>query len=503
MASNGRYGKIRAVIILAIIYLRVSSKEQEKGYSIPAQLRFINEWATRHGIKVVGEPIIEIASAKNPGRKEFQNMVRRLKKEARKKTGETITGILTEKTDRLVRNHKDKELLLDLGVTLFLTKENLVISKDSPSSDLYAFDSHVSIAVRYSRNLGEEASKGMREKAEEGWYPSRAPIGYKNVVRADDKKVIEIDRQYGPVVVELFEKYATGRHSLKTLVSHINEHMKNLGLKRKLQKSTVSEILDNPFYCGTYFWNGVRYDGKHKPLIAREIYERVQGILHGTNKHARQSRDKDRWLFQGLIFCDLCGCAVVAERKKGQYTYYHCTGNKGECPGTRVVEQGTIERQVVLLLEQLCRAVLPLDNFSSIVRDAQADERRQQAFTVARITNDIATNESRQEKLLMHRLDEKISDELYDKTSRQLSQNIEDYKQQLNALTAGRNQFLESPEQLALLLGKAVDLFQQPLRSDAEKRRLVKTFLGRCRLRDGRIIPAFRQPFAQYVTPRF
>jgi DNA invertase Pin-like site-specific DNA recombinase len=495
MASKGRYGAIRAVI-----YLRVSSKEQECGYSIPAQLRFINEYAARYGIEVVGEPIIEIASAKNPGRKDFQRMVGLLKKEARK-TGARINGILTEKTDRLVRNHRDKELLLDLGVTLFLTKENLVVNKDSMSQDLYMFDSMVSSAVRYSRNLGEEASKGMQEKAEEGWYPSRAPIGYKNVVRADEKRVIEIDRQYGPVVIELFEQYATGRHSLKTLVSHVNEYMKNAGLKRKLQKSTVSEILDNPFYCGTYFWNGKQYDGKHKPLITREIYERVQGILHGTNKHARQSRDKDRWLFQGMIFCDLCGCAVVAERKKGLYTYYHCTGNRGECVGKRVVEQRVLEEQVVAVLKQLCTAVLPLDMFSAVVRDSQSDERSRQAFTVARITNEIATNESRRQELLMRSLDGKISDERFEQADRQLAQNIAACEQQLHAFTEGRSQFLETPEQLAELLRKAVDLFQKPARSDAEKRRLVKTFLGRCRLKNGRLLPVLRQPFARYVSP--
>lgn len=498
MARKGRYG-----IVWAIIYLRVSSKEQECGYSIPAQLRFIYEYAARYGIEIVGDPIIEIASAKNTGRKEFQNMVRLLKKEAKKKTGKRIDTILTEKTDRLVRNHKDKETLLDLGVTVHLTKEHLVVSKDSPSADLYMFDSLVSSAVRYSRNLGEEAAKGMQEKAEEGWYPSRAPIGYKNVDRADAKKVIEIDRQYGPVVVELFEQYATGRHSLKTLVRHINEHMKNADLKRKLQKSTVAEILSNPFYHGSYLWNGKQYNGKHRPLISREKFEQVQGILHGTNKHTRQSRDKDRWLFQGMIFCDLCGCAVVAERKKGLYTYYHCTGNKGECEGKRVVEQSVLENQVVAVLTQLCTAVLPLDDFSSILRDAQADERNRQEFTVARIKNEIATNENRRQELLMRSLDGKISDERFEQADRQLAQNIAACEQQQHALTEGKNQFLESPEQLAMLLQKAVDWFQQPSRSDAEKRRLVKTFLGRCRLKNGRLLPALRLPFAQYVTPRF
>ena len=246
------------------IYLRVSSKEQEDGYSIQAQLSVLHAYAAKHGIIII-KVIIEIASAKSAGRKEFNAMVKLLKYESRKPNGRRIDTVLTEKTDRLARNHVDKETLLELGVTIHLVKENLVVNSESASSDLFVFDSHVSNASRYSRNLGEEASKGMREKAEEGWYPSNAPIGYINTLRTDEKKIISTDPVYGPVVVQMFELYATGRHSLSTLVTEINEMIKRAGHKRKLCKSAVAKILANPFYYGTYLWNGIEYKGKHTP----------------------------------------------------------------------------------------------------------------------------------------------------------------------------------------------------------------------------------------------
>jgi site-specific DNA recombinase len=34
-----------------------------------------------------------------------------------------------------------------------------------------------------------------------------------------------------------------------------------------------------------------------------------------------------------------CGCAYVGETKKGTYTYYHCTGNRGPCGNTYVREE--------------------------------------------------------------------------------------------------------------------------------------------------------------------
>ena len=59
-----------------VIYARVSSREQEReGYSIPAQLRLLHEYARKHGFRVVRE-FVDIESAKNPGRREFGNMLR-------------------------------------------------------------------------------------------------------------------------------------------------------------------------------------------------------------------------------------------------------------------------------------------------------------------------------------------------------------------------------------------------------------------------------------------
>jgi len=46
----------------------------------------------------------------------------------------------------------------------------------------------------------------------------------------------------------------------------------------------------------------------------------------------------------GLISCGYCGCAFVAEIKKGRYVYYYYTGNKGACP-EKYVREEEIARQ--------------------------------------------------------------------------------------------------------------------------------------------------------------
>src|SRR6266478_4966998 len=199
-------------MIAAFSYARVSSREQEReGYSIPAQRKLLDEYGRTRGFSIKRE-FIDIESAKNPGRKEFTNMLRLLE------TDGSCRIVLVEKTDRLYRNRADalafEALIEKRGVEVHLVKEGRVISKESRSQDKFMHDIHVAVAKHYIENLKEEVKKGMREKAEQGLYPGRAPFGYRNnpLTRA-----VDVDEQRAPILRRIFELYATGSHSLTSL----------------------------------------------------------------------------------------------------------------------------------------------------------------------------------------------------------------------------------------------------------------------------------------------
>src|SRR5215472_11040318 len=85
----------------AVIYARVSSKEQEKeGFSIPAQLKLLKDYAAAQGIAVAKE-YVDVETAKQTGRTAFGEMIGHLKSQR------SIRVLLVEKTDRLYRNLKD------------------------------------------------------------------------------------------------------------------------------------------------------------------------------------------------------------------------------------------------------------------------------------------------------------------------------------------------------------------------------------------------------------
>jgi len=59
----------------AVIYARVSSKEQEKeGFSIPAQLRLLHDYARNANLNVVRE-VVDVETAKRTGRQNFEAML--------------------------------------------------------------------------------------------------------------------------------------------------------------------------------------------------------------------------------------------------------------------------------------------------------------------------------------------------------------------------------------------------------------------------------------------
>src|SRR5215472_513481 len=193
----------------AVVYARVSSKEQEKeGFSIPAQFKLLKDYAAAQGFAIAKE-YVDVETAKQTGRAAFGEMIAHLKAQP------SIRILLVEKTDRLYRNLKDWVTVDDLEVEIHFVKEGVVLSRGSRSSEKFMHGIKVLMAKNYIDNLSEEARKGMQEKAEQGIWPTKTPLGFRNVTGPDGKKVIVPDSDIAPLITRLFEAYATGTMSLK------------------------------------------------------------------------------------------------------------------------------------------------------------------------------------------------------------------------------------------------------------------------------------------------
>ena len=248
-------------------------KEQDKeGFSIAAQQKLLQGYATAHGM-VIAQEFIDIETAKATGRTNFEVMLAYLKRHPQ------VGIVLVEKTDRLYRNLKDWVRLDEFDIEIHLVKEGEVLSKDSRSSAKFMHGIKVLMAKNYIDNLSEEARKGQQEKAQQGIWPTKAPLGYVNMVGPDGKRIIAPDPNLALVITKLFEWFATGTQSLKEIAGKAA----SLGLiyrhsSKPLPASGIHHILRTRLYTGAFEWNGKLCQGRHAPLISHELWERVQII---------------------------------------------------------------------------------------------------------------------------------------------------------------------------------------------------------------------------------
>jgi DNA invertase Pin-like site-specific DNA recombinase len=178
----------------AVIYARVSSKEQEKeGFSIPAQLKLLKEYAATNGFSVAQE-YIDVETAEQTGRAAFGEMIAYLKAHS------SVCVMLVEKTDRLYRNLKDWVTVDELDVEMHFPKEGVVLARESRSSEKFMHGIKVLMAQNYIGNLSKEARKGMQDKVEQGVWPTKTPLGYRNITGPDGKKIILPDPALSPIV---------------------------------------------------------------------------------------------------------------------------------------------------------------------------------------------------------------------------------------------------------------------------------------------------------------
>ena len=477
----------------AVIYARVSSKEQEKeGFSIPAQLKLLKEYAAAQGFVVVQE-YVDVETAKQAGRVAFGEMIGYLKEHP------AIRVMLVEKTDRLYRNLKDWVTVDDLDVEIHFPKEGVVLSRESRSSEKFMHGIKVLMAKNYIDNLSEEARKGMQEKAEQGIWPTKSPLGYRNVASPDGKKIIAIDPEVAPIVSKLFEWYATGQYALKEVAQKARDAgflYRRTGAS--VPVSAVHSILRNRLYTGQFEWNGKLFQGRHQPLISVELWERVQGVLDGRNV-SKAKRGKHDFAFSGLIACAKCGCSVVGEIKKERYVYYHCTGYSDKCLGSpascrrHYVREEVLEQKFTELLGQLRFDDEVLEWVRESLHASHADERREHEEAIRRLQVEHKRIGDRINAMYLDKLDGRVDSAFFDKMSAEWREEQNRCLREIARHESAEQSYMDEGVRILELARNAQKLFerQQP----REKRRLLNFVLSNCSWEDGEVIANFRQPF--------
>lgn len=437
-----------------LIYTRVSSDEQrQKGYSLDFQYKELIEYCKKQGFKVVAH-FTESHTAKKPGRPEFNNMLNYAHKHK-------ISNLIFLKNDRASRNPVDSAALSFMaehqGFFIHLVQDNLVLCKMSRPQDFLIFEINNGFSNLYSRNLSVEVSSKMREKAEQGYYPSHAMVGY-TTEKIAKRSYLVIDEEKAPYIKEIFELYSTGRYSYLSLAAEMRKRGFMISKAVKCGKSHIENILNNPVYMGDFIWNGKRYyNAKHEPIISRELYYYCQRIIKEKTTTSRSSKLK--FLFSNIIKCKHCGCSLVGELKKKKYIYYHCTGNRGGNCKRKYLKEEIAEKKFIEILERLKVSDEGYKLITTFVKDKISQENAYNKEQLEKTQNKINKLKERLNKLFDFWVDEKINDELYKQKSADLQAEIDALNSRLNSYSQNDIKVINFSKKILELFKAAPELY--------------------------------------------
>lgn len=477
----------------AVIYVRVSSKEQEReGFSIPAQKKLLTEYALTNNFAVI-KVFEESESAKSAGRTQFKKMLTFLKENPE------IRIVLVEKTDRLYRNNTDYvNLDPDKGnLEIHLVKEGGILSKESPSHQKFMHGIKVQMAKFYSDNLSEEVIKGMSQKALEGLWPSVAPIGYTN---NRTTHTIEPDAIQGPIIKRAFELASTGQYSLSKLKRILyNEGLRSARAKAEMSKSQMQRVLTNPIYFGDFVWKGQYYKGKHHPLITKQLFDKVQ-VQMGYVKRSKLT--KHNFAFTNTMTCAHCGCSITAEEKRKKsgksYIYYHCTSGKGRCDNVIFIREEIINDWISDVLLQIQIPENIIEWTREALLESHQQERKYHQSQIETLDVRYRTLQLKIDKAYEDKLEGHIDHDFWITQNSRWKEEQTQIQSQLTVLRTKNTAYIDHGLNLLELAKQAATLFKTM--TNDEKRELVNLVLSNPRIENGSLRYDLKKPFSMLAN---
>ena len=325
-------------MIKYFIYARKSSEGEDKQItSIPDQIEECLKLAQTYNLEVV-DIIEESKSAKEPGRKKFNEMMERIHK------GEA-NGVIIWQLNRIARNP------VDGGTFIWAVQKKQIRHVQAfgesyrSEDDLVMMYIKFGMSTQYSRDLSNNVNRGLIKKAMRGWCPYTViPLGYKHhhdgKLTVGGKEIIP-DKNFKHIK-HLWKLFLTEKYS----VSELKTIGDNLGITMRRRKrvskapsiNTYYRIFKSEFYRGYFTWkdedgNPKRYKGKHTAMITLKEFQKVQTIL---NKGISSPTVHTKNAFTGIFTCGECHSPITIEIVNRAYCkhcrYRFSIKNKSACP---------------------------------------------------------------------------------------------------------------------------------------------------------------------------
>jgi len=478
---------------------RVSTEEQkDAGNSLPAQEERLTSYCSKKYFDIIKTYSFE-ESAYKKKRDEFDIIVEHIQEVSKKEK----IAVCFDKVDRFSRGSvfdKRVGILYDMAladkIELHFVSEGQTINNQMSAVEKFQFGMSLGLAKYYSDAIGDNVKRAFEQKRRNGEWTGGVRLGYLNVSLDVEKRLrkdIIIDPNRSPLVIKMFEMYATSNYSLET----IRKEITNLGLRSlkgcELSKSCVENILKDSFYCGIAVSRiyGV-YPHKYPRLITKELFEKCQEI-RGSRRKKLQKFASREYILSTLMTCKNCGCTMTPTTSKKKWIYYSCTNSKGIC-----------RRQYAPEIKLLKPIYEVFDRFAEITEETQNDlveELRKNTESevvfnktqISRIRNDYEQMKQKDDRLLEAYLDQSITKETYDTKHQEYYDKIQRLQIELEEHTKADYDYKTTMATVVSVARRAKEIFEGS--EIIEKRQFLNYLLQNPTVNGEKLEFTIRSPF--------
>jgi site-specific DNA recombinase len=466
--------------ITAALYLRLSRDDNLDGESnsISNQKKLLSKVAKEKGFTNLLVFIDDGISGVTMDRPSFKEMLAELEKGC-------IAAVFVKDMSRLGRNYIEVGRLTEC----FFPEHDIRLVSVSDGMDSAEGENEFAPFINimsewYARDISKKRRASNSVKGNSGEPLSLPPYGY--MKDPDNPRKWVIDEEAAAVVRRIYCLTLDGKgtHQIASILTDEGvltpmNYWYSKGLPRGGKKnpesnrwndSTVLSILTLQEYCGdvinfkTYSKsyknkkrienaeeNRVIFKDVHEPIIDREIWERIQSKRGKVRK--RKTRDGEKNMFSGLLFCADCGGTLNYHFNQGNHDikYFNCRNNNNGkrklCSSTHYIRVDFLEQVMLGEVQRLTKyAVKYEDEFVKLVAGHSQKSAENQRQVKQKELNAMLSRDSELDKLFNRMYEDnvagKIDDTRFAKMSQQynyeqaeLSEKIKVLKTELDNMT--------------------------------------------------------------------
>ena len=475
----------------AIILARVSSDEQEAGYSLEAQLANLQTYAQRKELNVV--QVFRIIESSTKGhRPEFERMIDFIGRQKQR------TALIIDCVDRLQRSFTHTPVLNALMekdlLEIHFVREGNVMDKEATSTQKLMWNFGVLMAQSYTDQLTDNVKRSIKHKIQKGEWIAKAPMGYRNQIDAQTGRgMVVVDAERALFIRRIFTEYATGTVSMAELTRKTKDWGVRTDKGHPLAIQSVFNIIDNPFYYGMMRIKGMLYPHNYPPLIDKGLFDMCQAIRGIADKpYKAVKKTKQAYILRGLITCAASGRKATCDLKKGKHIYL-MTRDPADTRKKLWVKENTVMEQITKIFEGLSIPDFLADEMLYHVKQSHEAE---MAFHHDRVhalqleSNSLMGKMDRLTDLLMER---HIEQPVYDRKREEISHRQQEVLKLLGSSHAADNKFKLTLSMLIKLMRQSPDVLTRS--KPDEKRQLIGFVFSNLKLEGATLRYTLRKPF--------